>query len=92
MAIGSKDTFSIPQDDKVKWELYNLYKAQKAYYNNHQAWATSLDSISKAPISVDDKILKPVMENHLTGFNISIKSPFSNKTLIIKENGKIISK
>ncbi|MFH4965698.1 carbohydrate-binding family 9-like protein [Gaetbulibacter sp. M235] len=91
-AVGSKDVFSIPQDDKVKWELYSLYRAQKAYYNKHKAWATSLDSISKENISIDNKTLKPVIENHSTGFNISIKSPFSNKTLIIKENGKIISK
>jgi hypothetical protein len=90
--IGSKDIFLIPQDDKVKWELYNLYKAQKAYYHNHQSWATSIDSISKIPIAVDGKILKPSLENHATGFNIAIKSPFSNYTLIIKENGKIISK
>ena len=90
--IGNKDVFTIPEEEKVKWELYNLYKAQKDYYHNHQYWATSIDSISKKPISVDNKILKPVIENHSTGFNISIKSPFSNKTLIIKENGKIISK
>lgn len=90
--VGSKDTFSIPQDDKVKWELYSLYRAQKGYYNIYKSWATSIDSISKKPISVENKILKPVIENHSTGFNISIKSPFSNKTLIIKEDGKIISK
>jgi hypothetical protein len=91
-AIGSKDTFSIPQDDKVKYQLYSLYRAQKSYYNTHKSWATSIDSISKNTISVENKTLKPVIENHSTGFNISIKSPFSNKTLIIKENGKIISK
>ncbi len=90
--IGSKDTFSIPQDDKVKWELYSLYRAQKAYYKDHKSWATSIDNISKEPVSIDGNILKPSLENHSTGFNISIKSPFSNKTLIIKENGKIVSK
>ncbi|MCV9927540.1 carbohydrate-binding family 9-like protein [Flavobacterium sp. LS1R49] len=93
--FSSKDdvnSFTIPQDEKVKWELYNLYRAQKEYYQKHKVWATSLKSLTKETISVDNKILKPILENHATGFNISVKSPFSNKTLIIKQDGKIISK
>ncbi len=91
-AIGSKDAFSIPQDDKVKGVLYSLYRAQKAYYKDHESWATSLDSISKGNLIIDSKTLIPTLENHSSGYNISVKSPFSNKTLIIKEDGKIISK
>ncbi len=90
--VGTKVNFSIPQDDKVKWELYSLYRAQKKYYQTHQTWATSITSILKTAIEVDGKWLKPVLENHASGFNIILKSPFSNKTLIIKEDGKIISK
>ncbi|WP_111308424.1 carbohydrate-binding family 9-like protein [Confluentibacter sediminis] len=90
--VGAKDSFDIPQDDKVKWELYSLYRRQKAYFKTHESWATSIDSISKEPISVDGNLLKPSLENHKTGYTISVKSPFSNKTLIIKEDGTIISK
>ncbi|MEN2399020.1 carbohydrate-binding family 9-like protein [Flavobacterium sp. MC2016-06] len=90
--IGGKDFFTIPEDEKVKWELYTLYRAQKRYYQQHNAWAKSLENIAKKSISVDNKILKPILENHSSGFNILIKSPFSNKTLIIKEDGKIITK
>ena len=32
--IGFKETFSIPQDEKIKWKLYELYRAQKAYKTN----------------------------------------------------------
>lgn len=88
----SQDTFAIPQEEKVKWELYTLYRAQKRYFDQHKAWAKSLQSINKKNIIVDGKVLKPTLENHLSGFNIAVKSPFSNKTLIIKEDGKIITK
>ncbi|WP_281234925.1 carbohydrate-binding family 9-like protein [Flavobacterium gelatinilyticum] len=87
-----KDTFTIPQDEKVRWELYNLYRAQKEYNQKNKSWAKSLADLTKEPIKVDGKILKPVLENHASGYNISVKSPFSNQTLIIRQDGKIISK
>jgi hypothetical protein len=86
-----KENFTIPQEEKVKWELYSLYRAQKEYYTKHNAWATSLANLTKEVISVDSKVLKPKLENHVTGFNISLKSPFSNKTFIIRQDGKIIT-
>lgn len=88
----SQDTFAIPQEEKVKWELYTLYRAQKRYFDKNKTWAKSLQNINKKNIIVDGKVLKPTLENHLSGFNIAVKSPFSNKTLIIKEDGKIITK
>lgn len=87
-----KDNFTIPQDEKVKWELYNLYRAQKEYFGKHKTWAKALASLTKKTISVDGKILKPIFENYSQGYTISIKSPFSNTTYIIKEDGKIIAK
>ncbi|MFI1744242.1 carbohydrate-binding family 9-like protein [Thalassobellus sediminis] len=90
--VGGEDLFTIPQDEKIKWELFALYRAQKKYFKEYKSWATSLNSISKKHIIIDDNTLSPKLENHATGFNISIKSSFSNKTIIIKENGTIISK
>lgn len=87
----SDGKFAIPQEEKVKWELYTLYRAQKRYFDKNKTWAKSLQNISKKNIIVDGKVLKPVLENHSSGFNILVKSPFSNKTLIIKEDGKIIT-
>nr|WP_315221881.1 carbohydrate-binding family 9-like protein [uncultured Flavobacterium sp.] len=86
-----KEIFTIPQEEKVRWELYNLYRAQKEYYQKKQTWAKSLTNLVKETIMVDGKILKPILENHASGYNIKIKSPFSNKTLIIKQDGQIIS-
>lgn len=80
--------FSIPPDEKLKWELYSLYRAQKKRETN----TTPINSISKDGVVIDGKIIPVKLETHSSGFNISAKSPFSNKTLIIKEDGKIISK
>lgn len=87
-----KDNFTIPKDEKVRWELYNLYRAQKEYYDKHKTWAKSLANLTKETITVEGEILKPVLENHTTGYNISVKSPFSNQTLVIRQDGKIIQK
>lgn len=89
---GGSDAFNIPQDEKIKWELYKLHSAQKTYYNKSKTFATSIDSLTTSAIIVDQKTLKPTLENHSTGYNLTIKSPFSNKTLIVKEDGKFISK
>lgn len=89
---GEKDSFKIPQDEKIKWELYKLHRAQKIYYSSHKIFATSIDSLTISAIIVDHKTLKPTLENHSTGYNITVKSPFSNKTLIVTEDGKFISK
>ena len=89
---GEKDSFKIPQDEKIKWELYKLHRAQKIYYSSHKTFATSIDSLTTSAIIVDHKTLKPTLENHSTGYNITVKSPFSNKTLIVTEDGKFISK
>ncbi|WPO79338.1 carbohydrate-binding family 9-like protein [Flavobacterium sp. KACC 22761] len=87
-----KEAFTIPQDEKVKWELYALYRAEKQYAEKNKTWAKSITDLTKEPIVVDNKILKPVVENHSSGYNISVKSPFSNQIYIIRQDGKIISK
>ena len=87
-----KDTFTIPQDEKVRWELYTLYRAQKGYFEKHKIWAKSIADLTTKSITVDGKILKPTIENHSSGYNILVKSPFSNTTYVIRQDGKIITK
>jgi hypothetical protein len=89
--IGQDEIFTIPQDEKIKWALFTLYRSQNAYRHEHGTWATNIDSLVEKTLVIDNKTLKPKLENHSTGYNILLKSPFSNKTLIIKEDGKIIS-
>lgn len=87
-----KDTFTIPQDEKVRWELYSLYRAQKGYFEKHKTWAKSIADLTTKSISIDGKVLKPTIENHSSGYNILVKSPFTNTTFVIRQDGKIITK
>ena len=85
---GAKDTFEIPNDEKIKWKLYELYRAQKKQYKTTKTWFTAIRSIAPTPIIIEGKTIKPILENHRFGWTISVKSPFSNKLLLIKEDGK----
>ncbi len=83
--VGSHVTFNIPQDEKVKWEMYKIYRALKKKDSaKKEALPTS--------IRVEGKTITPVIETHSLGSIISVKSPFSNKTLIIKEDGEFLNK
>lgn len=89
---GGKIEFEIPQDEKIKWELFSLFRAQKKYFEEHSKWATAVDQLSPAPIVVAGKTIRPQLENHSFGWTISVKSPFSNKTLMIREDGEFKTK
>lgn len=88
-SVQEKDNFSIPDDERIKWELYKLYRGQKAYYSKNKKWQTSLNG---AIIKVKNKSIKPVLENHSQGYNITVESPFTGKKITIKEDGKLIIK
>jgi hypothetical protein len=87
---GKKDEFKIPQDEKIRWAFYDLYRKQKAYFDEKKVWATSLKGLQQKTFKIDGKVLKPNLENHLTGWNISVKSPFTGNTYVIKEDGKFL--
>lgn len=89
---GEKAEFTIPYDEHIKWKLAELYRTQKSFINKHSKWATSLEDLGFSSFSLKGKTIPFIMDNHTTGFNISAKSPFTKKTIIIKEDGKIIVK
>lgn len=88
---NTTNDFIIPQDDKIKWELYRLYRIQTANFKKNKKYFTSIESLTKADIKVEGELIIPTLENHSTGWNISIKSPFTNKVLTVTEDGKFIS-
>lgn len=84
------DNFTIPQEEKLKWELFKLYRTQKQYFSLKKHWATSLNDLANTDFKIDDISIYPKLENYSFGWDISVKSPFSNKTLIIKEDGRFL--
>lgn len=88
---GEQDEFEIPEDENIKWKLYELYRKHKGYFNKNEKWASSLKEIQKGAIKLNGKTIQPKLENHLAGWNISVKSPFTGKQYIIREDGKILT-
>ncbi|WP_306665759.1 carbohydrate-binding family 9-like protein [Polaribacter sargassicola] len=86
------NNFIIPKDDKIKWELYKMYRIQTAHYKENKAYFTSVEKLKTSEIKIDGKLIEPKLETHSMGWNISVKSPFTNKILTVKEDGKFISK
>ncbi|WP_242131415.1 carbohydrate-binding family 9-like protein [Aestuariivivens marinum] len=89
--IGQTDHFIIPQDEKIKWELFKLYRAQKKYHEINKKWANSIENLTPSAVTIDSEILYPILETHNFGYNISVKSPFTKKMLIINQEGKFKS-
>ncbi|WP_031427502.1 carbohydrate-binding family 9-like protein [Flavimarina sp. Hel_I_48] len=77
----------IPQDEKIRWELYALYRAQKSYLDKNKKWAKSMKNLRKTPILIDGKPLKTTLVMHSAGWNITAESPFSNKKYLIDQEG-----
>lgn len=88
--VGKGDSFSIPVDEKIKWYLYELYRNQKGYFSSHKKWATDIQKLTEKPKIIDGKEIHPLLQNHLTGWNILVTSPFTTNKYVIKEDGKLI--
>lgn len=82
--VGGKDTFSIPQDDYIKFYLYSLYRG--VLQGKKDA-----EKLVEMPKKIMGKTLKPSLEKHRSGYNIWVKSPFTGNILVIKEDGEFKS-
>ncbi|APY11540.1 carbohydrate-binding family 9-like protein [Seonamhaeicola sp. S2-3] len=76
--------FTIPKDEHIKWYLFELHNALKSK-------SIEVKNINN-PKQILNKTITPKYEVHKTGYNIWVESPFSNKTIIINQHGKIIVK
>ncbi|WP_245167583.1 carbohydrate-binding family 9-like protein [Croceivirga sp. JEA036] len=72
--------FSVDKDEQLKYALYAVYRNWLAQPKGRKA--ITVDVLGKA-IKVD-------YEPHATGWNLTAVSPFSNKKIVIKEDGKYI--
>lgn len=87
---GKEERFTIPKDEQVRWLMYDLYKAKKSFRRENKKWATSINELRKEPLFLDGKEITPDIEIHKSGWNISVKSPFTGRTFLIKEDGKFV--
>ena len=87
---GEKTLFKIPVDEQIKWKLYEMYRKQKAYNLKHHKWITSLEELYGKEFSIEGKKIHPILENHSQGYNLIVKSPFTEDTIIMREGGKVV--
>lgn len=85
--VGRNVTFEIPKDEKIKWKLYELFHANRAFYKQNNRKATSISDLKKSKIIIDNNEIIPTLENHKFGWTISVQSPFTNHILSVKEDG-----
>lgn len=90
--VGSYATFEIPKDEKIKWKLYELFRANKSFYAVNKRSATSINDLIKSEIIINGEQIKPTIDNHRFGWTISIQSPFTNDILLVKEDGQFLRK
>lgn len=88
---GNSDQFIISEDEKIKWELYTLYRSHLKYIETNNAPAGDISSLTNKSIKVEGQPLAVSLKSHDLGWNLSVKSPFSGKTLIVREDGKFLS-
>ncbi|MDG3582425.1 carbohydrate-binding family 9-like protein [Galbibacter pacificus] len=90
-AIVTSQSFTIPDDEYIKWQMYAWYRKQKQYKQKHHSWITSIDQLVPNIISINGKPIKPSLEIHSQGWNLSVTSPSTGSLLIIKEDGDFIT-
>ncbi len=90
--VGENDDFKIPEDEKVKRSLYQLYRKQKEYYKKNNRWALTFKELGAHDLLIDGNKVVKTIENHQTGWNIMVVSPYTKHLFVIKEDGKIIQK
>ena len=88
--VSEEVAFTIPQDEQIRWKLYEFYRAQKAYFSENKSWATSLDALKAEAFQLENKTITPVLENHTYGWSITVESPFSDAVYRIQEDGKYL--
>mgnify|MGYP001545282752 CR=1 FL=1 len=91
-APGSNQSFEIPKNEEVKWQLYKVYRKHLQYIDQNEKIAKSLKELGMESIQVDGKSLSPKLISDDFSWRLSVKSPYSGKEMIIREDGKFIER
>jgi hypothetical protein len=87
-APGEKDSFSIPDQEYLKWFMYQEYRKLLSLHKAGEAVSeTQIQSVT----SIKGKDIFLSVLNHKEGFSVLCDSPFSELTLEINTSGKFKS-
>ena len=80
--------FEIPQDEYIKWYLYQLYRDYRSEDNRTKVWKKDGDQYTTKSKLILGKSISPRLETNSFGFTIWAKSPFTGNTLLVHTDGK----
>ncbi|MBT8302788.1 MAG: carbohydrate-binding family 9-like protein [Maribacter sp.] len=85
--VGLKDSFEIPEDEHLKRYMFSNFRKLLGAEDE-------FDKVSAQMKANTQKVLGETItlefEKHVSGWNIMTTSPFTGKTLIIREDGKFL--
>lgn len=70
-----------PSDEQIRWQLWQLYYAQVAYFKKHQSYTNDLAKLG---------LTNSEIELTATAQTFEARFPFENKMYIIREDGRIL--
>lgn len=83
----SSEEFEIPKDEYLKGYLFEMAReVWKGEKDEHSYKHADLPDIIKKK-KIFGQLVEPTFESHTSGWNIWIRSPFSGKILVVKEDG-----
>lgn len=90
-AANSNENFSdftIPEDEHVKWYLYELFRNLRDDKKGDKGWRLKNGQLQRNPKIILEKFVTPILEKNNFGFNLWAISPFTNKKMILHNDGK----
>lgn len=87
--VGSKDKFTYGVDEKLKLKLYEFYTSYRTKFKDAASWK---NAAFKKSLSIDGDTIKVSAEFTSVDYFISVKSPYTHKSLSISSDGKYRTK
>lgn len=87
-SVGKQVSFSIPDDEFIRWELNQLYRLQRKFYDKNQRFAENISDLGMKEFKVKGNPIDLSMEVHSLGFDVELKSPFTQRRLHVDESGR----
>tara|TARA_Y100000815_G_scaffold271600_1_gene298568 strand:- start:8102 stop:9109 length:1008 start_codon:yes stop_codon:yes gene_type:complete len=88
-APGESDSFTIPQDEQLRWALYEAFAEIKNRWKAKNG-LEHVKEFAKTPLNIGGKQVTITVEKTASGWNISAQSPFTKKQYAITQDGKYV--
>jgi hypothetical protein len=81
----TQQSFELPEDERIKWELRKLYYRERNYYETHGEFTQDV----KLLMGEESWSCTPVIETTRSLFQITAPSSDGTAVICIREDGKL---